>query len=66
MSSARIQYVRRADATPEAELNALAACYRLILDHALEKSAVGMTSTDGDDTREESRSDSRTKAILPE
>jgi hypothetical protein len=34
MSNPRIAYAPRPDATPEGELNALAACYRLILDSA--------------------------------
>jgi hypothetical protein len=32
IGSSRVTYTPRPDATPEAELDALAACYRLILD----------------------------------
>jgi hypothetical protein len=34
VSSTRTSYVPRPDATPEAELDTLAACYRFILDSA--------------------------------
>ena len=34
MPEPTISYAPRPDATPEAELNALAACYRIILDSA--------------------------------
>jgi hypothetical protein len=54
MSSPRITYTSRPDATPEAELNVLANVYRFILDcHAREKKAAGMTSTDSDDAKSE-------------
>ncbi len=49
-SKARFVYTPRPDATPEGELSALAAVYRLILDHA-KKNAAGMTSTNGDDAK---------------
>jgi hypothetical protein len=39
MNSPRIAYTPRSDATPKAELNALAACYRLILDSGQKKAA---------------------------
>jgi hypothetical protein len=40
MSSARITFIPRPDATPKAELDALAAAYRFILDcHAKKKAA---------------------------
>jgi hypothetical protein len=39
MSSPRIAYSARADATPEAELSALAAVYRFVLDCRAKKEA---------------------------
>jgi hypothetical protein len=41
MTSARITYTPRPDATPEGELNALAACFRFILDCHAKKEADG-------------------------
>lgn len=50
MSSPRISYSPRPDATPEDEINALAACYRIILDSHAKKNAAGEPITNGDDT----------------
>lgn len=50
MTSSRIIYKPRPDdATPEAELSALASVYRFIIDSHANTIAVGMTSTNGDD-----------------
>lgn len=46
MSSSRLSYSPRSDATPEGELNALAAVYRIILDNRKEN-ASGVTSIEG-------------------
>ena len=48
MSSPRIIYTPRPDATPEAELSTLANVYRFLLDSA-NKNAAGVTGTDGND-----------------
>jgi hypothetical protein len=56
MSSLRITYTPRSDATPEAEISALAACYRIILesqskrDRLLDKDG----PNDGTTTKEDS------------
>jgi hypothetical protein len=47
ISSARIPYAQRTDATPAAELSALANIYRLVCDSASRKAA-GVASTNGD------------------
>jgi hypothetical protein len=49
VSAPRITYVPRPDATPEAELNALASVYSFILDSRAKKNAAGVTSTNGND-----------------
>lgn len=49
MSSPRIMYAPRPDATPEAELGALAAIYKLCLSSHANRSATGVASTKGDD-----------------
>lgn len=41
MDSVRVQYAIRPDATPKAELAALAACYQLILDSHAKKEVPG-------------------------
>jgi len=53
-----VSYAARADATPKAELNALASVYRLILDSRAKKNAAGVTSTNGGDAKERSKDDS--------
>lgn len=45
-----ISYAARPDATSEGEINALAACYRIVLDSRKENAA-GVTSTNGDDEK---------------
>ena len=50
-SNSHIIYIPRSDATREAELNALASVYRLILDSRAKKNAAGMTSTNGTSVR---------------
>ena len=64
MSSARIVYTPRSDATPEGEIAALASVYRFIL---FESSASKEAAHPGspDDAKEGSRDDSRARAILP-
>ena len=59
MSNPRITYTPRPDATPEAELNALVAVYRLILDS--KKAA----PSSGPDDVKGSRNDSRRKTSIP-
>ena len=56
MNNPRIIYTPRPDATPEGELNALAAVYRIILDRCKENAA-GVTSTNGDDAMKGSNND---------
>lgn len=51
MRSTRIQYVPREDASPEGEISALAACYRIILNSCKNENATGVTSTSGDDAK---------------
>ena len=50
VSSSRITYAPRSDATPETELTTLANIYRFVLDSA-NKNAAGMTTTNGDDAK---------------
>jgi hypothetical protein len=49
MSSPRIIYTPRPDATPEAELSNLANVYRFIIDSHANTNAAGVSSTNGDD-----------------
>ncbi len=46
MSSPRIAYKARPDATPEGELNALAAVYKFVLDCRAKKKAAPATAPD--------------------
>jgi len=64
MAEARITYTPSPDATPEVELNALAAAYRIILDSRKENAA-GVTSTNGDDGKGRSLNDSTAKTRIP-
>ena len=48
MNSARITYAPRPDTAPEAELGALAAVFRFVIDRA-NRNAPGMTRTNGGD-----------------
>jgi hypothetical protein len=57
MSSPQITYTPRSDTTPEAEVSALAAVYRLVIDRAMQNAA-GVSSTNGDDAKERSKDDS--------
>lgn len=66
MSSARITYTPRPDATHEGEINALAAVYRLILNCHNKKNALNVTSTEGDDTKEGSLDEFRATTIIPD
>jgi hypothetical protein len=59
MSSSRIYYATRPDATPEVEISALANVYRLILDS--KKAA----PSSGPDDVKGSRNDSRRKVSIP-
>jgi hypothetical protein len=59
MSSPRITYSPRLDATPEAELSALAAVYKILLD-AKKKAA----PSSGPDGMKGSRNDSRRKVSI--
>jgi hypothetical protein len=60
MSNPAIAYTQRPDATPEAELGALAAVYRFVIDRA-NRDAPGVTSTKGDDEMKGSRNDLATQ-----
>lgn len=62
-SEVQISYTPRPDATQEAELNALACVYRLILDCRAMKNAAGVPSTNGD--AKGSKHD-RASRIIPE
>jgi len=64
MSSPRITYTPRPDATPEAEISTLANVYRLVLDTA-NRNAAGVSSTNGDDAMKGSRND-RAKSSIHE
>ena len=57
MSSPQITYTPRSDTTPEAEVSALAAVYRLVIDRAMQNAA-SVSSTNGDDAKERSKDDS--------
>jgi len=59
----RISYTSHPDATPEAELSALAAVYRFILDCCTKKE--GGSTTAPDDAKKESQH-VRARAIIPE
>jgi len=61
---AHFRYAQHADATPKAELGALASVYRFVLDSA-QKNAAGRTSTNGGDEKERSRNDSLDKTRIP-
>jgi hypothetical protein len=50
VSAPRITYVPRPNSTQEAQLNAVASVYRLILDSRA-KNAAGADNTDGDDAK---------------
>lgn len=63
MDKTAITYATRPDSTPEGEINALAACYRIIL-NSRKETAAGVTSTNGDDVKE-SKNESRRKDIIP-
>jgi hypothetical protein len=56
MNSPRITYTARPDATPEAELNALAAVYRFVLDCRAKKEG-GPAFTAPDNDAKESKND---------
>ena len=62
MSSPRMTYTRRPDATPEGELDALAVVYRFILDCRAKK--VGRPTTSGPDDAKEITS-VRARPIVP-
>jgi len=64
MSSPRVTYTPRPDATPEAEISTLANVYRFVLDFA-NKNAAGVASTNGDDAMKGSRND-RAKSSIHE
>ncbi|MCA1717037.1 MAG: hypothetical protein LC781_09405 [Actinobacteria bacterium] len=61
----RISYTPQSSTTPETEAATLAAVYKFVLDaiHEREKAA-GMTSTNGDDTKERSVHDFRATNIM--
>ncbi len=50
MAEPHISYVTRTDTTPEGELNALTAVYRIVL-NSRKENAASVTSTDGDDAK---------------
>jgi hypothetical protein len=64
MTSPRITYAPRPDATPEGELKALASIYRFVLNSA-HKNAAGRTTTNGGDEKERSRNVSLAKTRIP-
>ena len=51
MREPTISYNPRPDATPEVEVTALAAVYKLIVDRRTKQDAPGVTSTKGDDAK---------------
>jgi len=72
MNSSRITYAPHPDATPEAELDALASVYRFVLDcgdarraEKMEKAAGRLPSPDGHDTKEGLKDDFRDEISLP-
>jgi hypothetical protein len=65
MSSPRITYTPRPDATPEGEISALAAVYRFILFES-RASKEAARPGDLDDAKVRSKGDSRAKRIIPE
>lgn len=64
MSNPTITYASLPDTTPEAELSALSAVYKFILDCHAKKDAVAMTSSNGDDAK--GSVNDRAKASIPE
>ena len=58
----QVTYVPLPDATPERELNALAAVYRFILNRHVEKKAAGISGGE-EHARKESRDVSRNRTI---
>jgi len=65
MSSARITYSQRPDATPKVELGALANVYRFVLDCHANRNAPSVTSSGGDDAKGRSKDDSSAKTRIP-
>jgi hypothetical protein len=57
VNSARINYTPRTDATPEAELNALAAVYKLVLNCHDKKKAAEHSQPSGPDDAEDLEND---------
>jgi hypothetical protein len=65
MSNPRIVYTTRPEIVPEMELSALANVYKFVLDCRANRNAAGVTSTNGDDAKERSRSDSSARRTIP-
>jgi len=63
VSSLRISYKPRFDATPEAEIAALSACYRFLLDCHRQKGVIG---ADNPDDAEDLDNDCTDTNITPE
>jgi len=59
-----ISYGPRPDATPEAEVSALANIYTFIVDRHVKQDAPGVSSTKGDDAKERSDSDSSARSKI--
>lgn len=51
MHKPSISYAQRDGTTPQAEVGALAAIYKLCLSSRAKRSAAGRTNTDGDDAK---------------
>jgi hypothetical protein len=59
-----IAYASRPDATPQAEISALAACYRIILESAKNRGRL-LDKGGPDDAKERSKDDSSAKTRIP-
>jgi hypothetical protein len=64
MSSPFVSYTPHPDATPETEISALAACYRIVLDSAKKRGRL-LDKSGPDDAKERSKDDSSAKTRIP-
>ena len=66
MDRASISYAQRGDATPEAEISVLSACYQFILDCHAKKGATRRGSPDdGTEVKEDSADEQRSTRAKP-
>jgi hypothetical protein len=65
VSSPAVTYAQRHDATPEAEISALAAIYRLCLESHTQKRGRLPDKSGPDDAKERSKDDSSAKTRIP-